>query len=110
MPTTLNRRRVIAKIQREVHLTDGLKAKLLISIDIIGLEGIAIDIPYRSITTYSCANAKVNIKVTVKDIEKVNRTVQTAERTTVPLMLTIALAVLIDKPLPPGRDYKFEPY
>ena len=54
---------MLAKLAREVHLVDGLKANMLVGIDVIRVEGFIIDTPGRTVTLPSYAGARFYIDV-----------------------------------------------
>ena len=98
----------IALIHRDVHIVDGLKAKFLIGMDIIGPESIIINVQRRIAIIGSCSNAEIEISVTPRAKEKVNRCVKAKGHTTIPARSHIAIPVHTMS-LPNDRDLLFEP-
>lgn len=97
---------VLACIRRELHIVDELRAKMLIGNDIIGLEGIVIDVANKEAYIGSC---KTKIKVTAHPRgEFVRRKIHVKSNTTVPPHSDVILPI---KPidLPANRDFLFAP-
>ncbi|KAK4953444.1 hypothetical protein LTR66_013669 [Elasticomyces elasticus] len=72
IPATLHGQAVLAKLKHPVYPIDSLKAKLLIGMDVIGYEGIVMDILGRIATITGRSGAKVDTTVTNRDAEKMN--------------------------------------
>ena len=97
---------ILACLHRELHIVDNLRAKMLIGNDIIGPEGIVIDVANKQARIGSC---KATAKVTAKPRgEFVRKRVYVSESTFVPPRTEMMLPT---KPinLPPDRDFIFEP-
>ena len=102
----------VANFRREVHLVDNLKANLLVGVDIMVPEGIAID-PSKGIATIrSCDGIEIDISVRTRSKE-VRKPVFTKEQTHVPAHTRKAIPIggargkTLD--LPKDRDLLFEP-
>lgn len=101
---------VMAKITREVHLVDDLRANMLIGMDIQAAEGMVIDIPQRRLTLSSCPKFSTSIDVSSagKRVERVIRSKQVVSLP--PMSVTnVPIQVRGNSPLPEGRDYMFHP-
>ena len=97
-----------ALIHRDVHVVDGMKAKLLIGMDIIGSERIVIDTPQQIATIGSCKNAKVPISVTPRSNQWVARPIKANGETTISPRAHMVIPIQ-GTDLPDDRDLLFEP-
>ena len=99
----------IALIHRDVHVVDGLKAKLLIGMDIIGPERIILDIPQRVAIIRSCKDTRVPITVSPRTSQRVKQPIKTSSDNTIPPHSHMIIPV--QRPdLPNDRDLLFEPF
>ena len=97
-----------ALIHRDVHIVDGLKAKMLIGVDIIGSERIIIDVPRRIVIVGSCRNVKIPITVAPRAERRIKQQIKANNDVVVPPHAH--LMIPIQQPeLPPDRDLLFEP-
>ena len=98
----------IAHFKREVHIVDDLKAKMLIGMDIMGPEGIALDPANKRLTVGSCG---IVAPLSVKSKgERVDRIMRTTALTTIPPRSTVPVSVKFrGLPIPQDRDYMFHP-
>lgn len=97
---------VFARIDREMHLVDGLKANMLIGNDIIGPEEIAIDIAGQTAFISSCG---VWISIDAKQRgQVVCRKVLSASPIVLPLQSEMAVPVNYTS-LSDDRDFLFQP-
>ena len=103
----------IARLQREVHIIDMLKAGLLLGLDILKPEGIIVDPSREAMTIQSCNSLIVPIQVHSRDSEHVRRNVFPLLRTIVPAHTEAKVQVSGHKgkefSLPEDRDFLFEP-
>ena len=97
---------ILACLYRELHIVDNLRAKMLIGNDIIGPEGIVIDVANKQARIGSC-NATATITAKPRG-EYVRKKVLAKEPTIVPPRSEM---ILPTKPidLPSDRDFLFEP-
>ncbi len=100
----------ILEIEREVHLVDNLKAKLLIGIDILHPEGIIINLLEKTATFTHCRNTQVPLTIVDRNLRK---TVFTLEASIIPPHSRKAVSIRGSryKPLdlPSNRRLLFEP-
>ena len=99
---------VLACIRREIHIVDGLRAKMLIGNDFIGPEGITIDVAKEKAYIDSC---KTSITITARQRGQfIRRKVHALSATKIPPhsegIVPISTSSLS---LPDDRDYIFEP-
>lgn len=90
----------------EIYLVKGLRANLLISNNILSLEGVVIDIGKRSILIGSCG---VTIAINVKQQGQFLIKRVLADQKTVVPPHSQAMVVLHRVPLPDNRDFLFYP-
>lgn len=94
-----------AKIIKEIHLVDGLKANMLIGNDILGLEQISIMIPTK---TAHIGNCYVTVPIDIKTRSAAQaRSIHSKKVTLVPPLSEIEIPVHNFASLP-DRDYLFE--
>lgn len=98
----------IAVITREAHIVDDLRAKMLVGIDVLAIEGITMDLPRKLAVISSCANIEILLTITTKSTNQVSKAVLAKQRTIIPPHSNLAVAV-IEPDLPDGRDFLFEP-
>ena len=98
----------IALIHRDVHIVDGLKAKLLIEMEIIGPERIILDIPQRVAIIRSCKDTRIPITVTTRTSQRVKQAIKTNNDITIPPHSHMMIPVQ-QPDLPNDRDLLFEP-
>ena len=98
----------IALIHRDVHVVDGMKAKMLIGMDIIGPERIVIDTPQQIAIVGSSKNAKIPITTTPRSTERVARSIKTRNNVVIPPYTHIMIPIQQHE-LPDDRDLLFEP-
>ena len=105
LPGKKDGKQVLACIRREVHIVDDLRVKMLIGNDVIGPEGIVVDIANETARIGSC-NTDIKINACQRG-HYVKRTIL-AQSTTVPAHSEQILPVY-DPILPADRDFFFEP-
>ncbi len=100
----------LLEIEREIHLVDDLKAKLLIGVDILDPEGIIINIREKTAIFTHCQGGLVPLTITNRNLQK---TVFAQESSTIPphsrkaVLIRGAKNKLLD--LPSNRRLLFEP-
>ena len=101
---------VMIKFTRDIHVVDNLKANILIGMDILGPEGVVIDLPHQRVTFTNCNGVSVPVQATARDNVRIRRVVRTGKRHIIPAKSTGTVAVsLRGKGLLPDRDFLFEP-
>lgn len=70
----------IAHLKRVAHIVDNLKAKLLISVDILAPEGMLVDFANKTMTMGSCQRLRTLIKLKPKSNERVRQTIKSEKR------------------------------
>lgn len=96
----------MAKIVREVHLVDDLKANMLIGNDLIGPEGITIDVASKSAYISSCG---LTVPVEVKTPRVVVHTPVHARKTVIVPPRSKMIVPVHHNSIPSDRDFLFEP-
>ncbi len=97
---------VMAKITREVHLVDDLKANMLVGNDLLGPERVTIDVAKKSAYIGSC---DTTIEVEVKTARTVvHERIHARKAVDVPLRSKMAVPVH-HTAIPSDRDFFFEP-
>ena len=107
LPGTRNGKDVRAKITREAHLVDGLKAKMLLGTDIIGPKKIDI-ITSKSQAYIGSYNTTVPIDIKPRSRGITRKPVVADRQTTVPPYSQMVVPVY-HATLPDDRDFLFEP-
>lgn len=97
-----------ALIHRDVYVVDGMKAKMLIGMDIIGSEKIILDIPQRSAIIGSCKNARIPINVILRSTQQITQSIKSSNNITIPPH-TYMMIPIQQHELPNNRDLLFEP-
>ena len=101
-----NGKSILACLYRELHIVNNLRAKMLIGNDIIGPEGIVIDVANKQARIGSCnATAKITPKPRG---EYVRRKILAENSALVPPRTEMMLPTKAVN-LPPDRDFIFEP-
>ena len=91
-----------------MHVVDGMKAKMLIGMDVIGPEKITLDIPRRTAFIGSCKDAAIPITVTPRSNQRVSRPVKAGKNITIPPHSHMMIPIQ-EQDLPSDRDLLFEP-
>lgn len=100
--------RAFAKITREIHIVDDLKAGMLIGADILTPERMVIDFATQTITIGSCRNMAVPMDSRARS-EPTKRIVKASSRVVLPPRSTQTVQVAFAGQLPSDRDLLFEP-
>ena len=111
IPGTLGKSKIetMARITREFHIVDDLKANALIGMDILGPEGMILDFGRKRLIIGSCEDLAAPITITPKGV-RVNRAVRSAKQVTVPAFSSQLVQVkLRGNAIPKDRDYSFFP-
>ena len=104
---TSSRKAVIAQITREVYVVERLKAKVLIGMDIIGLERMSVNVDTKLLTIGSCAGIIVPVSVTPKPNSKVRRSIRSRGKIIIQLYALIQVPIKMAGVLLIGRDFSF---
>ena len=97
-----------ARLRREVHIVDELKVKMLVGIDIIGPEGITIDIPRKKAIISSCQNVEIPISITSRSPSRTKAAIRSDTPIVVQPQHHQKVAIKATD-LPSDRDLLFEP-
>lgn len=101
---------VIIKFTREIHVVDNLKANILIGMDILGPEGVIIDLPNENVIFSKCGNVAVPVQATARDNVRIRRVVRSEKKQIIPPRSTGRIEVSLKGKQPlPDRDFLFEP-
>ncbi|KAJ5232494.1 hypothetical protein N7468_005450 [Penicillium chermesinum] len=98
-----------AEVHAEAHLVDGLRAKLLLGIDVMGAEGFKLDFERRQATIASCQDTVFPIGLQAKPNHVATRPVYAAAQVIIPPYSTANVPIRIKTKLPDNRDYVFDP-
>ena len=98
----------LAKIPIEVHLTDNLKANMLIGTDVLTPNKFVLDCASQTATIGSCRNVKIQARSVVKPHAYIKRVVTNKD------LVTLAPGSVMNVPVSyhgtlPDRDFLFEP-
>lgn len=112
-PGTLGNDRspALAKIPLEVHLTENLRANMLIGTDVLTPHQVLLDCSSgsQSATIVSCENIKISARTVVSPFSQVKRTVRTKSAITLPPKSVLNVSISYASTLPEDRDFLFEP-
>ena len=99
----------VAQIIHGVHLITGLKANLLIGMDILGLESVCLDF-YKSTAKFPhCKNLEADMKIMAKENGIVNYSVKAAQKTTIPPHTAMEVPVNVSgRKLPENQDFMYQ--
>lgn len=106
----LNGKKAIVSITHQLHIVDELKAKVLVGMDILGLEQAIIDINRQRLTLPMCENFTTDIKVTPKR-RQTNKVVLASKLTTIPTNSVTAVPIHLrgTVSLLADQDFVFQP-
>lgn len=99
----------LAKVRMEVHLTNDLKANMLIGTDVLTPHKFLIDCASQSATIGACKNVKIAARSIVCPHAQLKRTVKSKDALTLPPNSVTSIPISYDGTLPADRDYLFEP-
>jgi len=98
----------IASFQREVHLMNDLKVKMLIDVDILSPERIQINLNDRTLQIDSCQGITAKIDIVTRKEANLKRIVRARVKTIVSSHVFLEIPVKV-KDLSKDRDFIFEP-
>jgi hypothetical protein len=105
----VNGKKARGHIRREFHLVDGLKCKLLMSLDVMVSEEMMINLTDKSLIISTCENLMISIRVNLKPNSRIRRIVHSKELVKVSSNSIISiLTYLRGKKLSSNRDFLFE--
>ena len=100
--------RVLCRILREIHLVDNLKARMLIGNDIVGPEGIVLDVSKSKAFIGSCG-VTADISCRQRGKQFIRRVVHARETLSMPPRSECLIPVAKLQNVPAERDFLFEP-
>ena len=103
-----NGKLAMAKMTREVHFMDELKANMLIGTDILTPEAMKLDFENQKVDIGSC-NIRAKINSFARETPNVKRTIRSKGRTVVPPHALVQIPVQFNDQLPEDRDFLFKP-
>ena len=109
VPGSNSRKIVLAHFSREIYIVDKLKAKVLMGIDIIGLERMSVNVDLKLLTIRSCEDITVPVSVTPKPNSKIRRSIRSRGKMTIQPHALIQVPIKVAGVLPVGRDLSFQP-
>lgn len=98
---------VTIRFQREIHLIDDLKIKMLIDINIMSSEKIQLNLSNQTMRIDSCQNVTIKIYVIACQKSNLMRTVRSHDRTTVSSSSLVKISVKF-KQLSKNREFLFK--
>jgi hypothetical protein len=100
----------VGRIRREVHVVEGLRAGMLMGVDILGPERMVIDFAANKLIVGSCQGLSVDIAVKSREnAPRIDRRVKVEKNTTIAPRTIQAVPVYFAGTLPPDLDYEFVP-
>lgn len=101
----------VAKVPMEVHLTEDLKANMLIGTDVLTPYNFLLDCDSQSqsATIASCQNLKISARSVVRPHSQTKRTVKAKSTITLPPNSVTNVPISYAGALPEDRDFLFEP-
>ena len=108
-PGKIDNREATAHVTREAHVIDGLKANMFVEINLLAFKGFVIDLAKKKATIFSCKNITIELTVTPRDNERVQRSILSVEDITIPAYSRAPVKVFFKEELPQDRDMLFEP-
>ena len=111
IPGIIGGRPAIASISHQLHIVDGLQAKVLVGIDILGPEQAIVDIGRERLTLPLCKDLQAELSVTPKQARTTGKVVLASKKVTVPANSIMPVPVRLKKAtqLPPNQDFVFQP-
>ena len=99
----------LALIERELHVVDDLRAKVLIGIDVLGPEGIILDMGRRIATIYSCDAIQAALTIIPRTNQRLRRAIISQQATVIPPRTIAKIPIRRPENLPQDRDLLFQP-
>ena len=101
----------IARLQREAHVVDDLRAKMLFGVDILAPERMHLNFVNRTMTIGSCGELTVKMVLTPRPGTRTRRVVLNKEERVIPAhsLLHLPTELRGSTPLPSDRDLTFRP-
>ncbi len=97
----------IVKLTRQAHIVDNLRAKFLMSMNILRLEEIILDISRRRLILSLCENLKMSIRVISKSKFRINRLILVERQISISAKSVISISIRMKDSLS-DRDYLFQ--
>ena len=108
-PGTVDGTTCLAKVPIEVHLTDDLKANMLIGTDILTPHKFVLNCASQTATIGSCQQAQISARSVVKPHSQIKRKVKSKSAFTLPPNSVTNIPISYQGSLPDDRDFLFEP-
>ena len=99
---------VLAKVQMEVHLSDDLKANMLIGTDVLTPHGFRLDCASQKAIIGGCQGVEIAARSTTSS-DQVKRVIEAKSTLTLPPNSVMDVPVSYHGSLPEERDFLFEP-
>ena len=101
--------RRIARIRREVHIVEELRANILVGVDIMGPEAITIDIGKKTAVIHSYNGIPIPLSITARSKQCLQRSILSQKETVIPPRSVVTVLITRHSNLPADRDFLFEP-
>ncbi len=98
----------IAKLTRQAHVVDNLRAKFLMSMNILESEKVILNIFRRKMILSLCESLKVNIRVISKLDSRMKRVILAERLVTVSIRTIVAVFIRMKNKTVSERDYLFQ--
>ena len=98
-----------AKIKMEVHITDNLRANMLVGTGVLKTHGILLDLGTQSAVVTKCNNIKIPICCTVRPHSQLRQVIKTHHACTMQPNSVVDVPIMYHGTLPDDRDFIFEP-
>jgi hypothetical protein len=97
----------IAKLTRQAHVVDNLRAKFLMSMNILEFEKVIIDISRRKLIFSLCENLKVNMRITSKNESRMNKVILVERLVIISSKSVVSIFIKMKESFS-DRDYLFQ--
>ena len=108
-PGILKDHPALAKVQMEVHLTNDLKANMLIGTDVLTPHKFLLDCASQSAIIGGCQDVKISARSVAKPHSQIKRRVKSKSALTLPPNSVTNVPICYQGMLPDDRDFLFEP-
>ena len=99
----------LAKIPMEVHLTENLKANMLLGTDVFTPQKFLLECASQSVTIFNYQNLKISAKSIIKPYSQIKRVIKTESIITLPPKSVMNIPINYASTLFDDRDFLFEP-
>jgi len=104
----IDNNRVVAHFCQKVHVVKNLRAKLLLSMNIIDLERIIVNVNKRKLIIKSCHNLETKLKIKSKNNIRIKRVVKIKRSLVVVTYFVLEVPIVVRDEILPNKNYLFE--